>query len=89
MSTCLPLTFGGATRIHEERAVETLRKVGLEKRAKHRPSLLSGGKQQRVAIARALVSGCSLILADEPTGNVNQKTGMGGEIPWQYMAEAH
>lgn len=72
----LPLTFSGATRIHEERAVETLRKVGLEKRAKHRPSQLSGGEQQRVAIARALVSGCSLILADEPTGNVDQKTGM-------------
>jgi putative ABC transport system ATP-binding protein len=72
----LPLTFTGAIRIHEERAVEILRKVGLEKRAKHRPCQLSGGEQQRVAIARALVGGCSLILADEPTGNVDQKTGM-------------
>jgi putative ABC transport system ATP-binding protein len=72
----LPLTFAGASRTDEERAAEILGKVGLEKRAKHRPSQLSGGEQQRVAIARALVAGCSLILADEPTGNVDQKTGM-------------
>ena len=72
----LPLTFGGPVKADEKRAVEILQKVGLEKRVKHKPSQLSGGEQQRVAIARALVNGCSLILADEPTGNVDQKTGM-------------
>jgi putative ABC transport system ATP-binding protein len=73
----LPLTFSGLGKKEERRAVEILQKVGLEKRFKHKPSQLSGGEQQRVAIARALVSSCSLILADEPTGNVDQKTGMG------------
>lgn len=71
----LPLTFCGSGKSDEKRAAEILRKVGLEKRAEHKPSQLSGGEQQRVAIARALVNSCSLILADEPTGNVDQKTG--------------
>lgn len=72
----LPLTFYGSREEDEERAEEILRKVGLEKRAKHKPSQLSGGEQQRVAIARALINNCPFILADEPTGNVDQKTGM-------------
>ncbi|PIZ27255.1 MAG: macrolide ABC transporter ATP-binding protein [Chloroflexi bacterium CG_4_10_14_0_8_um_filter_46_9] len=70
----LPLTFCGAEK-GEEQALEILRRVGLAGRAEHKPSQLSGGEQQRVAIARALVNSPSLILADEPTGNMDQKTG--------------
>jgi len=71
----LPLTFRGMNN-GAGKALDMLRRVGLEKRVGHKPGQLSGGEQQRVAIARALVNDPALILADEPTGNMDQKTGM-------------
>ena len=70
----LPLTFCGLEK-EEERALEILKEVGLGGRTEHKPNQLSGGEQQRVAIARALVNSPALILADEPTGNMDQETG--------------
>ena len=83
----LPLTYRGmAATERTQRADAALEKVGMSHRSKHYPSQLSGGQQQRVAVARALAGRPSILLADEPTGNLDSKN---GEAVMQLLAELH
>lgn len=83
----LPLTYRGITKgERKQRVEEALAKVGMSHRAKHYPCQLSGGQQQRVAVARALAGRPSILLADEPTGNLDSKN---GDAVMQLLAELH
>jgi putative ABC transport system ATP-binding protein len=86
-NVAFPMRFAGVSgKKRTLRAMEALKQVGLENRAYHRPTELSGGQQQRVAIARSLVNDPALILADEPTGNLDTTSGFG---IMQLLSELH
>ncbi len=86
-NVAFPLRFSGiAGRERHQRAARLLQQVGLEKFARHRPTEMSGGQQQRVAIARALIHDPPIILADEPTGNLDTSTGY---AIMQLLSELH
>ena len=83
----LPLTYRGMRAAErKERAMKALERVGMGHRAKHLPSQLSGGQQQRVAVARALVGEPSILLADEPTGNLDSRN---GEAVMELLRDLH
>jgi putative ABC transport system ATP-binding protein len=83
----LPLTYRGMKSAErKERVMQALEKVGMAHRAKHLPSQLSGGQQQRVAVARAVAGSPSILLADEPTGNLDSKN---GEAVMELLRELH
>ena len=86
-NVAFPMQFAGVTAVQRnQQALKLLNQVGLENRAGHRPTELSGGQQQRVAIARALVNNPSLILADEPTGNLDTSS---GAAVMQLLSDLH
>jgi putative ABC transport system ATP-binding protein len=83
----LPLTYRGVDRVErKERAMQALEKVGMAHRAKHLPAQLSGGQQQRVAVARAIAGEPAILLADEPTGNLDSTN---GEAVMKLLTDLH